>query len=278
MPARQMGDCRGTNGEYVVRSNSKRCVVSVVCLFPLFAAVGCTTSEMAGHAGRSPVEREELIRPGDLGGAADNRRWLFDFWNKQVVREDALVGTVFMGDSITEFWNLPVYFTTSDGIMQNRGIGGDVAWVMTKRFQADVVQLLPRNVVILAGSNDVTIMLTQKKDEADIVREVSASIVAMMDQARAAGINTLVCSILPTRSGHITHAAGKPIIAAINEHIKTASAAKGCIYVDYAAQLSDEAGDLRKELAYDSVHPNYAGYEVMTRMLRDAAARHGLRL
>jgi lysophospholipase L1-like esterase len=252
--------------------------VPVICLSVLFSSAGCTTTARAGRPRRAPADKEKLIKPGELGGAADTRRWLFDFWNAQVIREDVPVGAVFMGDSITEFWELPVYFVSSDGSMLNRGIGGDVASVMAKRFQADAVQLLPRNVIILAGTNDVTIMLTEKKGEADIVRDVTASIESMMDQARAAGINTLVCSILPTNANYNLHAAGKPIRTTINEKIKAACAVKGCIYVDYASQMGDAAGDLRKELAYDGVHPNYAGYEVMTRMLKQAAAKHGLRL
>lgn len=250
-----------------------------VCLMSLlvFSSVACTAPAAEKHAGRTQAEREQIVTPGQLGGAADNRRWIFDFWNKQVIREDVSVGTVFIGDSITEFWNIPVYLSSSDGIIQNRGIGGDVASAMAKRFQADVVQLRPRNVIILAGTNDVTIMVTEKRTEADIVRDVTASIESMMDQARAAGLNALVCSMLPTNSNYHLHAASKQIRATINDNIKAACAAKGCIYVDYASQMSDEAGDLRKDLAYDGIHPNYAGYEVMIRMLKEAAARHQLR-
>ena len=138
-----------------MQNHFKSLAVSVVCLFPLFATVGCATSDVIEHAGRSHEEREELIRPGDLGGAADNRRWLFDFWNKQVVREDVLVGTVFMGDSITEFWNLPVYFTATNGIMQNRGIGGDNPVGLHTRLEQDVFQYSPRRVFMLVGINGI---------------------------------------------------------------------------------------------------------------------------
>ncbi len=248
-----------------MRSRTRSVRASVMGLSVLVSAAGCVMTGAGGLRGRTPADRERLIKPGELGGAADSHRWIFDYWNQQVVRQDAVVGTVFIGDSITEFWNLPVYFTSTDGIMH-------------KRFQADVVQLLPRNVVILAGTNDVTCMLMEDRGEADIVRDVTASIESMMDQARAAGLNTLVCSLLPTNAGHVTHAAGKPILVAVNERVRTACAAKGCIYVDYASRMSDAAGDLRKDLAYDGVHPNYAGYEVMARTLKESAARHNLRL
>ncbi len=261
-----------------MRSRTRSVPALVMGLSLLISAAGCVMTGAGGLRGRTPADRERLVKPGELGGAADSRRWIFDYWNQQVVRQDAVVGTVFIGDSITDFWNLPVYFTSTDGIMQNRGIGGDVASVMARRFQADVVQLLPRNVVILAGTNDVTFMLMEGRGAADIERDVTASIESMMDQARAAGLNTLVCSLLPTNAGYVTHAAGKPILAAVNERIRAACAAKGCIYVDYASQMSDAAGDLRKDLAYDAVHPSYAGYEVMARTLKETAARHGLRL
>lgn len=261
-----------------MRRSVKGMVISVLCVSFLLTAVGCSAAAGPKHAGRSGSEKEKLIKPGQLGGAADAHRWLFDFWNKQVICEDVPVGTVFMGDSITEFWNLSVYFVSNDGIIQNRGIGGDVASVMANRFQADVVQLLPRNVIILAGTNDVTCMLMEKKSEADIIRAVTASIESMMDQARAAGLNTLICSILPTNASYITHAAGKQILMTVNEKIKAACAVKDCIYVDYASEMSDAAGDLRKDLAYDGVHPNHAGYEVMAHMVKEAAAKHRLRL
>jgi lysophospholipase L1-like esterase len=256
----------------------RRLVVSTLCLSALLASAGCATMAGPKLAARTPPQRETLITPGKLGGAADNRRGFFDFWNEQVIREDVAVSTVFMGDSITELWDLPVYFVASDGILQNRGISGDLASAMAKRFQADVVQLLPRNVIILAGTNDVSSMLREKKDEDQIIRDVAGFNESMMDQARAAKLNVLVCSILPTNSDYGMHEQGKKIRAAINEKIKAACKDKGCIYVDYASQMSDANGDLRKDLARDGLHPHYKGYEIMARMIKEAAAAHGLRL
>lgn len=62
---------------------------------------------------------------------------------------------VFMGNSITEAWQSgsPEFFKDTGYI--NRGIGGQVTHQMLLRFRADVIDLKPKIVVILAGTNDL---------------------------------------------------------------------------------------------------------------------------
>ncbi len=261
--------------------------LSCIILFSglMFQLAGCVPAggDSILRAGRTASEKESLVEPGMFGvegkpAAADNRRRYFDFWNEQVIRQDAAVSTVFMGDSITELWNLPVYFQSHRGIIQNRGIGGDLASNMAKRFQADVVQLRPRNVVILAGTNDVSRMVSADKSDEEIVSGVSGPIALMIDAGKAAGINVVVCSILPTNSDHRTYNKRTVLRGQINERLKAFCREKGCIYVDYATAVSDENGSLRKDLARDGLHPHYAGYEIMARVLLDAARAAGLEL
>ena len=187
------------------------------------------------------------------------------------------MGTVFMGDSITELWQLDAYFTPSDGVILNRGIGGDITTHMLRRFEADVIQLRPRNVVILAGTNDVARMLGKSSDE-QIVDTVTTAMGSMMDSARAAGIQVFVCSILPTNGDTKNHEGKALLIPRINVKLKAACAVKGCHYVDYAAHLADADGALRKDLARDGLHPHYAGYEIMARLVMEATRATGSRL
>lgn len=263
--------------------------IRLICIILLgvfvFQLAGCASAGGDGilRAGRTASEKEYLVEPGMFGvegkpAAADNRRRYFDFWNEQVIRQDAAVSTVFMGDSITEIWNLPVYFQSHRGIIQNRGIGGDLASNMAKRFQGDVVQLRPRNVVILAGTNDVSRMVSADKSDEEIVSGVTGSIEAMIDAGKAAGINVVVCSILPTNSDHRTYNKRTVLRGQINERVKRLCREKGCIYVDYAPAVSDADGNLRKDLARDGLHPHYAGYEIMARVLQEAAAAADLEL
>jgi len=92
--------------------------------------------------------------------------------------------TVFFGDSITELWQVEAYFVPSGGILLNRGIGGDITPDMAKRFDADVIQLQPRNVVILAGTNDVARLLDAKKSDEEMTAQVMTNMKQMVAAAR----------------------------------------------------------------------------------------------
>lgn len=253
--------------------------VSTMLILP----VGCAGPSNIKHAGRTAEQKEQLAKPGKFGtndkrAAADVRRAFFDFWNEEIIRQDVAVGTVFMGDSITEFWELAAYFKASDGVILNRGISGDLAVNMDKRFEADVIQLRPRNAVILAGTNDVARMMEAKKADDEIIQTVVTAVGSMMDKARTAGVNVLICSIVPTNSDNREHEGKARLLPVINEKIKAAAAAKGCIYVDYWNKMRDSNGALKKTLARDGLHPHYAGYEIMAAALQDAATAHGLKL
>jgi lysophospholipase L1-like esterase len=254
-----------------------------VCLTVLatliIALSGCASGGLQ-KAGRSAADKEKLVKPGLFGdnAAADRLRGRFDFWNEEVVRQDVKVGTVFMGDSITELWDLNAYFAPSDGVIENRGIGGDITPHMAKRFEADVLQLRPRNVVILAGTNDAARMLGKNAPDDEIIATVMKNSEAMMDAARAAKINVFVCSILPTNPDTTAHEGKARILPRINEKLKASCKAKGCVYVDYWSATIDAQGALRKELARDGLHPHYAGYEIMARVLKEAAAANGINL
>ena len=63
---------------------------------------------------------------------------------------------VFMGDSITDSWDSPNnggFFPGKPYV--NRGISGQTTPQMLIRFRRDVIELKPKVVVILAGTNDI---------------------------------------------------------------------------------------------------------------------------
>ena len=63
---------------------------------------------------------------------------------------------VFMGDSITDSWDNPAnggFFPGKPYV--NRGISGQTTPQMLIRFRRDVIELKPKVVVILAGTNDL---------------------------------------------------------------------------------------------------------------------------
>ena len=63
---------------------------------------------------------------------------------------------VFMGDSITDAWPQPRFGTFFPGKPYvGRGISGQTTPQMLVRFRPDVIDLKPKVVVILAGTNDI---------------------------------------------------------------------------------------------------------------------------
>jgi hypothetical protein len=160
---------------------------SIACFVLVPASSGCSDVQLPRH-GRTAAERQKVVLPENLSGkpGGQRRNAFFDKWNEQIVSEDIAVSTVFLGDSITEWWDLAVYFPPGRGLIENRGVNGDQASLMLGRLPADVIQLRPRNVVILAGTNDVSKMVVAGKGDEEIVREVTASVEALMNATHSA--------------------------------------------------------------------------------------------
>src|ERR1700686_5038506 len=88
---------------------------------------------------------------------------------------------VFFGDSITDIWKLDDSFPGKPYV--NRGIGGQTTSQMLVRFRQDVIDLQPKAVVILAGTNDIagnTGPISNKNIEANLA--------SIAELARAHGI------------------------------------------------------------------------------------------
>ena len=75
--------------------------------------------------------------------------------NERIIKNGEFPEVVFMGNSITENW---AYFHPDFFCGHNycgRGIGGQTSAQMLMRFTADVIDLHPKAVVIMSGTNDV---------------------------------------------------------------------------------------------------------------------------
>jgi lysophospholipase L1-like esterase len=173
---------------------------------------------------------------------------------------------VFMGDSITDAWPQPRYGEFFNGKPYvGRGISGQTTAQMLVRFRPDVIDLKPRVVVILAGTNDIAGNTGPTTNE-----EIQGNLASMAQLAKANGIRVVLSSIQPVSAYH-TSPTGVPQtqlrpmerIRAVNEWIRTNAAAEGHVYLDYVGPMSDEKGFLRAELSTDDLHPNAQGYAIM---------------
>jgi len=181
---------------------------------------------------------------------------------------------VFFGDSITDIWKLDQYFPGKPYI--NRGIGGQTTPQMLLRFRQDVVDLQPRAVIILAGTNDIAGNTGPER-----IEDIEANYASMAEIARANHIAVIYASVLPvhnyTPQSRNMYAFRSPAkILELNHWLRNYCEQTGCHYLDYFSAMVDDKGLLKKDLAEDGLHPIEAGYKIMA-PLAEAAIEKALK-
>ena len=187
---------------------------------------------------------------------------------------------VFMGDSITDFWRLDESFAGQPYV--NRGISGQTTPQMLVRMYADVIDLKPAAMIVLAGTNDIA--HNTGPMTAEMIEE---NIMAMTELAQHHQIKVILCSVLPVsdypfrrqqaappaaqppgrgpQGPRARMTAGRPPadILKLNAWMKDYAAQVNAIYADYFTALVDENGWLKDPLSNDELHPNAEGYKIM---------------
>lgn len=179
---------------------------------------------------------------------------------------------VFMGDSITDGWKLNEYFPNQPYV--NRGISGQTTPQMLLRFRPDVINLKPKVVVILAGTNDIA-----SNTGPTTLETIEGNLASMVDLAHANGINVALASVMPI-SDYNKNASGNPIIRslqrppaqilALNAWIKNLCSERDLVYLDYFTAMADDKGFLKADIARDGLHPNAKGYELIKPLAENA--------
>jgi len=168
---------------------------------------------------------------------------------------------VFFGDSITDSWRLNEYYPGRDFL--NRGISGQTTGDMLQRFQADVINLKPESVLILAGTNDLArgVPLTA----------IESNLSVMTDLATLHGVHVILASLLPVNDVHKdenpqyerSRLRSPSSIRQLNQWIEGLCRERKYTFLDYYAALADSSGSLKAEDSDDGLHPNSAGYRIM---------------
>ena len=180
---------------------------------------------------------------------------------------------VFMGDSITDMWPLAEDFPGKPYI--NRGIGGQTTPQMLIRFRPDVIDLQPKVVVILAGTNDIAGNTGPMRLE-----DIEGNYTSMAELARVHGIRVVLSSVLPVnnytpRAESFFLQRPPEKILELNRWLKDYCEKSGHVYLDYFSAMVDEKGLLKGDLAEDGLHPNKAGHAIMA-PLAEAAIKKAL--
>jgi lysophospholipase L1-like esterase len=206
-----------------------------------------------------PDPKDEAAWPGKgpiraFGYMAGERQ---AFWRNRQRDQGAVA---FVGDSLTGGWkNLAKDFPKLK--TANRGIGGDVSRGALFRFEADVLDLNPKAVVIEIGNND----LTAFGAPADMLSNLAA-MVAMAEKARPE-MPVVLCSIPPSAN---PKAPVKPEARqAMNEGIrKIASEHRNTHFCDLFPALANADGSPKPEYFTDDLlHPNDAGHTKWAELL-----------
>src|SRR5437773_3293377 len=240
-------------------------VVTLICL----AVVGPHSS--TAQAAATPPTCPEMASA--LTALLRNDTRLRDWPNLARYREDnrtlpSAAGqnarVVFMGDSSTDAWQQPRYGGFFPGKPYvDRGISGQTTPQMLLRFRRDVIDLQPKAVVILAGTNDIAGNTGPMTNE-----EIEGNLASMSELAHAHDIKVVFASVTPVSEYHvrgIPQTTARPMerIKAVNDWLKSYAASHGDVYLDYFSGMVDDKGLMRAELTEDDLHPNAKGYAIM---------------
>jgi lysophospholipase L1-like esterase len=141
---------------------------------------------------------------------------------------------------------------------------------MLIRFRPDVINLKPSVVVILAGTNDIA-----GNTGPESLADIENNLASMAQLAQANNIKVVFSAVMPVCDYIKPQTARRPPeqIIALNAWIKEYAAKNNAIYLDYYSAMLDDHKMLKQELTYDGLHPNDAGYEVMSDLAAAAIAK-----
>jgi lysophospholipase L1-like esterase len=234
----------------------------------------------AATAAQAPPANPNLDRfaipPTDDGlpGTGPIRRfdWFQNLWKQrrsvwatQVQRDQGAV--VFLGDSITQGWGLGLNAIFPGVKIANRGISGDTTRGVLIRLKEDVLDLNPRAVVILIGTNDLEEHATPETIDSDFRLLIKTL------KAHDPNMPIIACLVMPSSS-----AMRRP-----SEDIKKINALrmqsiKGdpqIIPLDTWTLFADKKGEPIKDEFPDALHPNDYGYVKFAAALRPIFATLG---
>ncbi|NLD26889.1 MAG: lysophospholipase [Acholeplasmataceae bacterium] len=171
-------------------------------------------------------------------------------------------GIVFIGDSITQDYNVYEYFPNRK--VYNRGIGGDTSLGLLSRLDTSVFDLNPKTVVLLIGTNDFGLMQTTADEVAARIKEIVTKIQQRLPKTRI--ILESVYPVNPTMDGFSVGQRNNQNIKELNEILKTIP---GVTYLDLYSLLIDETGNFNPKYTLEGLHASPDGYEFITSILNE---------
>jgi lysophospholipase L1-like esterase len=196
---------------------------------------------------------------------------------------------VVLGASYAAGWPLQ---SIGDTRVINKGVSGQQSWELLERFDQDVVSLSPRAVIIWGFINDV--YRADRSALGDALTRAQQSILAMIDRARASGIEPIVATEVTIRgrltlSEDVASLVGRILgkqsyqsyvnrhVLDLNAWLREVAQQHGLLLLDLQPVITGPDGFRRRaHAAPDGSHISTAGYDALTRfavpILRDHLA------
>lgn len=171
--------------------------------------------------------------------------------------------TVLLGDSITDFFNwyeLFYDFSKSTGqAVYNRGISGDTTDKLLERLQENVLNISPKNIVLLIGTNDIGRGLPLSMTVENVSKIIANT------KEKCADINFILQAVYPINRGMRDkfEKRSNEKIDLMNKEFVKLSEKYGCVWLDITDKLKDETGNLKKDFTYDGLHLNVKAYKIV---------------
>lgn len=177
--------------------------------------------------------------------------------------------TVLAGDSITEIFNYYELFyewsKKNDCAVYNRGISGDTSNRLSERFYDNVLNISPKNIVLLIGTNDIGM----GRNNEDIAKEIKGILEQI--RSKSAETNVILEAVYPVNknlsieSRQMVGRRANDTIRKLNELLKPLADTFGYVWLDLTDVLSDENGNLHKDYCYDGLHLNANGFKTVAK-------------
>ena len=236
-------------------------------VLPVVLALGASALAAPSPAGGPtppPAKAEDWPGKGNVGvpGGWNQRR--DGFWKDRKKDQNAVV---FFGDSITEGWGSLAHDFKKLKVA-NRGISGDTSRGLLFRLQEDVLDLHPRAVSMLIGTNDLGIG-SSPADVASNIKEILDAIAKLKPAPPV-----VVCHVMPRGAmPGLFPEKIKELNTLIDALVKDRKAVAIC---DTWTIFAQPDGACRADEFPDMLHPNAAGYAKWTAALTPVLARLGV--
>ncbi|MCX7918095.1 MAG: GDSL-type esterase/lipase family protein [bacterium] len=173
-------------------------------------------------------------------------------------------GIVFVGDSLTHRFPVEQYFPNLKVI--NRGIGGDTMgcirhYGVYNRLESTIYNLHPKMIIMMIGINDLLFSAGTPFE----VKLQQYEYLVWKIRKDLPETELWCISVLPVR---LKFAPKNPDIIKFNIHGKKVAKRYGAKWLDVYSKFLDEKGELKEELAIDSVHLSPAGYELLASLYK----------